>query len=556
LSPVPIGARGELFLGGLSVAEGYLGNEELTQQKFVLDQFDAGVFGARSEPRMYRTGDIVAWRDDGQLRFFGRNDFQLKVRGFRVELGEIENAIRQHPLVQDVVVDAHFGNGEPTIAAYIVSNGPSALNTLTIRQYLSNSVPEYMLPSHVICLDEIPLTVSGKIDRKSLPAPDTEAELLNEFVAPSSATEVQLANIVRSVLHKDRISANDNFFQIGGNSLLALRLTSQIRKQFSVDLPLVQLFQSPTLASLAKLIDAFGAQTPNASDDPLMSLAAFQSTTADIKSSIGSGASSLVTLRDSAIGSPIFCIHGLGGHIVNFIPLSRELKTDRPIVGIQGVGVDGQNAPHEGIEEMARYYARQIITRQPSGPVQVVGWSMGGLIAMEIARELQSHGRCAHDLIMLDTHLSLADRSLEEVTEESVIKQIAPRVGLSIKNLRRLTIEQQWEHVLEASQQYTGSKHSDGNADEIRRLAEMCKSHLIAIGRYQPKRIEKKIFMLQAARPWRLADPRWRLLCTGFASETVAGSHYSMLASPDVQQVCRAIEKILESNCIKDGERS
>ncbi len=196
---------------------------------------------------------------------------------------------------------------------------------------------------------------------------------------------------------------------------------------------------------------------------------------------------------------------------------------------------------------MAVSYAAQIHARQPEGPIQMIGWSMGGLISIEIARNLQERQREVLPLIMLDTHLSLRDPALEEITEESILKQIAPRVGLSLKDLRKMPIEQQWDQVLKASQELMGDSGADTGVEEIRRLAVMCKAHLLALGRYKNQPIDLDVYMFQAAKPWRLSDPRWKGLCTKFTCKTVPGTHYSMLAQPDVAKVASAIADTLRN---------
>ncbi len=338
---MPIGVRGELYLGGLSIAHGYLHKPQLTKERFLPDHLYAGSFGDRPEPTMYKTGDIVAWRDDGQLDFFGRSDHQLKIRGFRVEIAEIENAIRLHPFVRDCVVVAEK-NAESTakLIAYVVTGGPDVVNRLTLRDFLHKSLPEHMIPQGVVCLDEFPLTTSGKIDRKALPKFNEESDSGRGYIAPEKDIEKGVAECFQEVLRVEKVGLYDDFFAIGGNSLLALRLVSRIRKTFAVELPMIELFQRSTVFAIAEYVS--GLSSNSASDEieeQVLSLATFQLATMQEHAQTLTQAPNLVDLRKSESGTPIFCVHGLGGHIVNFVPLARELSLSRPIIGIQGTGL-------------------------------------------------------------------------------------------------------------------------------------------------------------------------------------------------------------------------
>jgi amino acid adenylation domain-containing protein len=251
---VPVGIDGELCIGGASVARGYLNRFELTAQKFAPDPFnrDAGA-------RLYRTGDFGRYLPDGTVIFTGRSDEQVKVRGFRIELGEIESALKEHEGVHECVAVAHEDTpGDRRLIVYLVAATPegSTLNTSELRSFLKERLPEYMLPSAFVFLEQLPLTPNGKIDKNALPAPDLERpELETAFVAPETPTEQRLAGIWTGLLGINRVGLYDNYFELGGDSLLATQLASQIRKVFEVELPLADLFQHPTLAELSAIIE-------------------------------------------------------------------------------------------------------------------------------------------------------------------------------------------------------------------------------------------------------------------------------------------------------------
>ncbi len=251
---VPVGIDGELCIGGASVARGYLNRHELTAQKFVPDPFSVD-----ASARLYRTGDLGRYLPDGTIIFTGRIDGQVKVRGFRIELGEIESALKEHDEIREcIAVTREDTPGDKRLIAYLVAATPegSALNTSELRGFLKERVPEYMLPSAFVFLEKLPLTPNGKVDKKALPAPDTERpELDTAFIAPETPTEQRLAAIWTGLLGIDRAGLSDNYFELGGDSLLATQLASQIRKVFEVELPLTDLFQHPTLAELSAIIE-------------------------------------------------------------------------------------------------------------------------------------------------------------------------------------------------------------------------------------------------------------------------------------------------------------
>ncbi|MEH2121099.1 amino acid adenylation domain-containing protein [Nostoc sp.] len=250
--PVPIGVPGELYIGGLSLARGYLNRSELTAEKFIPNPFSE-----QPGTRLYKTGDLVCYRLDGNLEFLGRIDNQVKVRGFRIELGEIEGLLKQYPGVRDTIVMAREDvPGDQRLVAYVVSKSDAIPIHSELRSYLKQHLPEYMLPSTFVLMDALPLTTNGKVDRRALPAPDqTRPEFQETFVAPCTAIEEILAGIWAQILGLEEVGIHDNFFTLGGHSLLATQVISQVRKVFQQELSLRRLFEQPTIAGLAKDIE-------------------------------------------------------------------------------------------------------------------------------------------------------------------------------------------------------------------------------------------------------------------------------------------------------------
>ncbi|HEX2269375.1 MAG TPA: phosphopantetheine-binding protein, partial [Pyrinomonadaceae bacterium] len=253
MNPVPIGIYGELYIGGVGLAHGYLNRPELTAEKFVPDPF-----GREPGARLYRTGDLVRYCEDGKLEFGGRLDHQVKVRGFRIELGEVEAALSRHESVRAAVVAAReMREGEPRLVAYVVGNQMKQLPTVSEwRTFLVQRLPEYMIPSLFVSLEELPLLPNGKVNRRALPLPDaSRPELRREFVAPENPTQARLAELYLNVLALDKVGIHDDFFELGGDSILATRLVSRVRRTFGVEMPLRELFWKPTVYELAPVVE-------------------------------------------------------------------------------------------------------------------------------------------------------------------------------------------------------------------------------------------------------------------------------------------------------------
>ncbi len=244
---VPVGVKGELYVGGAGVARGYLGRAELTAERFVPDPF-SGEVGAR----LYRTGDVVRYLADGDLEYLGRADEQVKIRGYRIELGEIEAVLSEHPSVSQAVVLARgAANGEQRLVAYVVTQSDS--DSGEWREFLQARLPEYMVPAVFVKLESLPLTTNGKIDRRALPNENTIQQLTTTtYVAPETEVEQTIANIWREVLQLETVGVNDNFFDLGGHSLYIVKVHFLLQQAFDRELSVVDLFKNPTISSLAK----------------------------------------------------------------------------------------------------------------------------------------------------------------------------------------------------------------------------------------------------------------------------------------------------------------
>ncbi len=252
MQPVPRGVPGELYVGGAGVAAGYLNQPAETAARFVLDPFSEN-----PDARLYRTGDLARYLPDDNIEFLGRVDAQVKVRGFRVELGEIEAVLTRHDEVRQALVTVDRDSSEGRIVAYVVSSAGSASKQDELRNLLRSRLPDYMIPSAFVFLKALPLTPNGKVDRAALPNPDAlRPEMQRNFVAPRNVVEKALAGIWASLLKVGEVGVHDNFFDLGGHSLLATQVVSRMRKEFRMEIPLRSLFESPTVAQLAAKIEA------------------------------------------------------------------------------------------------------------------------------------------------------------------------------------------------------------------------------------------------------------------------------------------------------------
>jgi amino acid adenylation domain-containing protein len=251
LHPVPIGVAGELYIGGIGLARGYLRRPDLTAEKFI-----ANPFGDDPKARLYKTGDLARYLPDGNIEFLGRIDNQVKVRGFRIELAEIESVLRQNQAVQETVVVAREDiPGDKRLVAYVVARPNSDLNELDLRNYLKNKLPDFMVPAVFVILGELPLTPNGKVDYRALPRLEGRGQLEQEFIAPRTETERCITNVWRETLHVSEIGVHDNFFELGGHSLLATQVISRLRNTYGLEIPLNVLFRFPTVSALAKHIE-------------------------------------------------------------------------------------------------------------------------------------------------------------------------------------------------------------------------------------------------------------------------------------------------------------
>ena len=542
LEPIPVGVTGEVLIGGVQVARGYIGRAGLTAEKFIADPF-SGEAGAR----LYRTGDLARWRPDGTLDFLGRMDAQVKIRGMRVELGEIEATLSVCEGVAQAVVNAPKDEaGDPRLVAYLV---PAALNgthladalgvtadTLTdpdrdithtvpleglvdlnaIRAALKRTLPEHMVPSRFVGLSRVPLMASGKVDREALPQLEAAAARA-VYEAPDGPIEAVVAEAVATLVGVDRVGRHDNFFALGGHSLMAVRLVAQLEAKTGKTLPLKTVFEAPTMAELAATLNKSGAEA--LPYDPLVRF---------------------------ALGSPtrpslsLLAVHPFSGLGTPFRALAAPLAGTAEVIGISARGLAAGQPPFSSYREMLETYAAAIGPINDRQPVVLMGWSMGGPIAFDLAAQLSRAGRPAVGLIILDAVQGLTPGTVDKPRKgvknfeawcqerlQDFGASAAPREGQSSTALSTALIKTAAAHGM------MDPVVLEGDPETLHRLARV--SH--GLDRITRKRHARAPFpgptlIVRAAKAIeQSADPLlgWSSLCTDATGVDVPYGHFDLM---------------------------
>ncbi len=517
MQPVPVGVPGQLYIGGDGLAHGYLNRSQLTAEKFVVNPFDG-------DARLYRTGDRCRYLPDGHIEFLGRLDDQVKIRGHRIEPKETETVLAKHPSVRQAVVTVDQDpQGGRQLVGYVVPVAEPAPAPTVWQEHLRQTLPEYMIPSVFIALKALPLTPNGKVDLRALPKPGgvSQANAQHPFVPARNQLERSLTAIWRNVLGIDRIGIKDNFFDLGGHSLKALSMFGQIEKQFGRTLSLSNLFTAPTIERLAKVLDQTDAnQTINA----------------------------LVPLQPEGSRPPLFIVPGVGGHPFSFRSLAQILQTERPVYGLQLPGLDGKQQPLTGVQDMARHFIHHICQLRQSGPYHLAGYSFGGVVAYEIARQLALQGKQIGLLALFDAYVPGAFRK-RPLTQRLVAH------GHRLWQLDAATrwgyLRDRWSNVKKRFQAHA-SKDTDSRCtltESIRRVKMASKS---AFDQYRPEPFDGRgiLFKAQASEyvDFCTADETngWkRLFGGGLEIQQVPVGHRDLFSEAGVQVLAEAIRRQL-----------
>ncbi len=536
-APVARGDIGELYIGGRGVARGYLNRPALTAERFLADPF-----GGDPDAKMYRTGDLVRIRDGEVLEYVGRADEQIKLRGHRIEPGEIEGALLSHEAVRSAVVVVREDRpGDKQLVAYVIPCEGQKPAPELLREFLRGRLPAYMVPAQVVALEAFPLTGNGKLDRQALPAP-VHAPLAST-AALDTPTESAVADIWRDLLRVPAVGPDDNFFLLGGHSLLALQAVARMGQTFGVDVQLRHMVEYPTLRELAGAVDGFVSARP-ASASAAVGSPRDASRTAD-------ASSALVPLQPHGAGVPIFGVPGHNGDVLCYRALADELSGEAPFFALQPPGGDAGGEPLASVETLAAYFADEIQAARPEGPYVLVGYCAGGTIAFALARELQARGAIVERVVLLGAPHPSAFRY-----------QLARRaIARATAMASRPTNEANRRYLASLAKRLRVPKRSSEREIEeiMERRRPLERATLSAIRRYTPQRVAARLVMVLPNREWlhsAFAPHRWRPLaddCESVFLDTTCTVD-GMLKRPHVQAIADVFRARTATSVSSDGQ--
>jgi thioesterase domain-containing protein/acyl carrier protein len=537
LDLVPPGVAGELYIGGDGVARGYLNQPGLTSEKFVPHPFNS-----RKGSRLYKTGDLARYLEDGRLEVLGRMDQQVKIRGHRIESGEIENQLMRHPDVAAAVVVAQVeASEEKRLIAYVVLTENRVLNNNELGQFLRKCLPEYMVPSAFVVLTHIPLTPNGKVDRRALPPPPRfRPELDEALVRPRNGVELQLQAIWESLLNIQPIGMSDDFFDVGGHSLLGVRLLQRVEKRFGQKIPLSVFFQNPTIRSLARVLS---------------------------QEKKGKTFTTLVPIREKGTRKPFFCVHSIGGDVVRFYYLARYLDNNHPVYGFQAPHPSELDQEVASVEDTAARYISAMKEVQSVGPYLIGGYSFGSVIAFEMAQQLLRGGERVGVLALLDGVSPLEQQAVNERSDAVVLagfaRDLARTSGVELdlfhEEIKRLSESEGMRFVIDKLKDHKLIE-SDADPTYFSRFVRGIRLRSQSVRRYRPSIYPGVITLFRASQLERESAAAWREagadvndLTRGWDKlsthkvdvRLVTGYHSTMVNEPHVKHLAKEL-----SDCI------
>ncbi|RSZ60356.1 non-ribosomal peptide synthase/polyketide synthase [Massilia atriviolacea] len=513
--PVPTGVAGEICIGGVGVARGYLHLPQLSAERFVPDPF-AGRAGAR----MYRSGDLGRWSAGGTLDYLGRNDHQVKLRGLRIELGEIEAQLRRQDGVRDAIVLAREDRpGDRRLVAYVVA-GAATLDAQRVRAALAQVLPEFMVPAAIVVLDALPLTPNGKLDRQALPAPEGAAYARTAFAPPQGDVETALARIWSELLGVDAVGREDDFFALGGHSLLTIQMVERLRQQ-GLQVEMRSIFDSPALKEIAARIRRSAALSHH-----------------------------LVPLRLGGARRPLFFLHEPTGEVLSYERLSRHFGDDMPIYGVQAGHVDAGQPVR--METLARRYLDVIRTVQPHGPYRLAGWSGGGLIAYEMAHQLLGEDESVEFLGLIDSGRP-GYKAAEAMPDEAAMRWVFLEVyasyldtSLDMLRVRDLQASGSIEAAV-ATCRERGWLPAAFTTEELSWRSARFAQLIQACANYVPQPLPISVHLF-AGEPADGADPSigWHaLLRRHLHLNVIGGDHKTIMEEPYIETLAARIKRVL-----------
>jgi thioesterase domain-containing protein/acyl carrier protein len=529
---VEIGQSGEIVVRSRYLSPGYWRRPDITELRFKDDPTGDGV-------RLYYTGDLGRMRGDGCLFHLGRKDFQVKIRGFRVEIEEIEAEISLHPGIQEaaVVTVDREGQEKRMVAYYVPAKDHPAPSVEEIRIFLKKKLPDYMIPFAFIAMEAMPLTPSGKMDRLSLPKLEEVFNLEKDYVAPRNEVEAKLVQIWEELLEVSPIGIKNDFFMIGGHSLLAATLITRLETEFGKRIDFGILSKNPTIEQLGEVLSR---------DE-------------------GAGSrASLVPIRASGSHPAIYFVHGIGGHVIPFLQLANHLGADQPVYGLQAKEVDGGKDDVFTIEEIAASYLSEIQEIQPRGPYYLGGFSFGGFVAYEMARQLAMQGNQVALLAILDTKACSIPGYRQALSPFGILRYQTRALWEKISYLFTNTRSQTNHTILDEKPDEQEAILGDVIEEEIpEHLMLIMRSNRAALRKYIPQGYHGEISLFKSGSHGRGVCYGWSELTDG-GVETfeVPGTHRGIMQEPSVailaKQIAACIEKTLvnKSEGANDGHSS
>ncbi len=554
---VPLGVPGELFIGGKGVANGYLNRAELTKERFVTQTtspcFPASQDGSYSENQetrsgrpCYRTGDLVRYLPTGEIEFLGRIDNQVKIRGYRVELGEIEETMKQFPGVLNSVVNVlNDAMDSQRLVGYVMENGKPLGDGWEerLKDFLRSKMPGYMVPSVFMKLDAFPQNTSLKVDRKALPKPDLNNMNTSQYETPKTVQEKLLTKIWSESLGVDKIGIHDDFFELGGHSLVAVQMMTRVKEATGIKLPLTALFQNATIHKLAAQLNGFN-QNGNGSKNEL--------------NTDNQDFTSLVPIREGGSKPALYLVHGGGLHVLFYQNMVKHMDADQPIYALQAVGLNGDREPLDRIEDMAAHYISEILRSNPTGPYCLAGYSLGGIIAWEMAGQLKQMGK---EVLML----SMFDAVAKDEWSASggnggfsrKIKKAGYNLSLLLKNpvhaieykthVLKMQFEQKKGKLRTA---FLNAKTNEIEEGYIPYGSKVYEKSLEAYGKYELKPLDIQVDLFKAKEQmFYLNDPvhyGWdNFALGGIVTHDISGNHLTLFDDPHGKQVAEVMQERL-----------
>ncbi|HXM54997.1 MAG TPA: thioesterase domain-containing protein, partial [Candidatus Dormibacteraeota bacterium] len=496
LEPQPPGVAGELHIGGAGVARGYLGRPGLTAERFVPDPL-----GGTPGGRLYRSGDVARLLPTGDIEFLGRIDDQLSVNGLRVEPGEVEAVLREHPEVLAAAVGPETApGGDSRLVAHAVLAGGASAGEADLLAFLRARLPAGMVPSSLALVDALPLLPSGKVDRGALAG--TTPRRVTRAAAPADLLELRLLDTWQRVLGKAEIGVRDSFFDVGGHSILALRLLSEVERDTGVAVPLAHLFEAGTVEAMAA---ALRGRAPLAGGH-------------------------LVALQRDGRRPPLYCVHPSGAGVIAYYGFARAMGAERAVYGLQGLGLGPAERADDRVEAMAERYLSAVRAHQASGPYLLAGWSLGGLVAYEMAQRLVAAGDDVSLLAMLEAEADVEPVSEVEDDAEALAVLIRLNAGVGLEaELDGATGDARFERALAVGRR-EGVLPADMPADQVRRLLDVFRSHDRAALAYRPRPYPGRVHVFRATgRRGGAPDLGWGALArSGVEVVAVPGDHHRL----------------------------